>query len=57
MRFGNKYALVRFRGPNLQLDLGDMRSANSLFELIGCGGTLQVHVAGTKRPIHYLVDF
>ena len=55
-RFGSKYALVHFRGSYLEADLGDMRSANSLFGLIGRGGTLRLHVPSTKFPIHYLVD-
>ena len=33
-----------------------MRPANSLFELIGRGGTLRLHVHSAKLPIHYLVD-
>ena len=43
-------------GPYLEVDLGDMRATNSLFELIGCGGTLRLHVPSTKFSIHYLVD-
>ena len=38
-RFGNKYALVHFRGSYFEFDLEDVRPANSLFGIIGCGGT------------------
>ena len=55
-RFGNKYASVRFTGSYFEVDLGDMRSTNSLFELIACSGTLRLHIPRTKSPIHYLVD-
>ena len=33
-----------------------MRPTNSLFGIIGCGGTLTIHVPHTKFPIRYLVD-
>ena len=36
-RFGGNYALVHFRGSYLEVNLGDMRSTNRLFHLIGCG--------------------
>ena len=54
-RFGNKYALVHFRGSYFEVDLEDMRSANSVFGSIGCDGALILHVPHTKFPIHYLV--
>ena len=34
-RFGNKYALVHFRGAYLEVGLGDMRSGNRLFGVLG----------------------
>ena len=52
-RFGDKYDLVRFRGSYLEADIDDMRSANSLFELIGRDGSLQLHVPSAKFPIRY----
>jgi len=55
-RFGYKYALVHFRASYFEVDLEDMRTADSLFGIIGCGGTLTLHVPHTKSPIHYLVD-
>ena len=55
-RFGGKYALVHFMESYLEVDLGDMRSTNSLFELIGRGGELRLHVPSTKSAIHYMVD-
>ena len=36
--------------------MGDMRSPNSLFGLIGRGGAFRLHVPSTKLPIHYMVD-
>ena len=54
-RFWNKYALVHFRWSYFEVGLGDMRPANSLFGVIGCGGTLTLHIPHTKFPIHYLV--
>ena len=53
-RFGNRYALVHFRWPYFEVDLGDMRSSDSLFVIIGCGGALTLHIPSTKFPIHYL---
>ena len=55
-RFVGKYAMDRFMGSYLEVDLGDMRPTNSLFELIGRDGTLCLHVQSTKFPIRYLVD-
>ena len=58
-RFGGKYALVHFRGSYFEVDLCDMRPANSpnsLFDLIGRDGALKLHVHSTMCPIHYLVD-
>ena len=55
-RFGNKYALVHFRGSYLEVHLGDMRSTNSLFGLIGGDGTLRLRVPSINPPIHYMVD-
>ena len=55
-RFVGKYALVPIRGPYFEVDLGDMRSANSLFDTIGGDGTLKLHIPSTKSAIHYLVD-
>ena len=54
--FGDKYALFQFRGSYLAVDIDDMRPENSLFELIGRDGELQLHVPSEKFPIHYLVD-
>ena len=33
-----------------------MRSTNRLFEILGSGGELQLHLPSTKFPIHYMVD-
>ena len=49
-------ALVRFTGSYFEVGVGDMRAANSLFDLIGRGGTLKLHVPNTDPPIRYLVD-
>ena len=35
--------------------MGDMRSENSLFGVIGRDGELRLHVPSTQFPIHYLV--
>ena len=43
-RFGEKYAVAHFRGSYFEADLDDMRTANSLFDIIGCGGALMLHV-------------
>ena len=43
-RFGDKYALVHFRRSYFEVYLYDMRSANSLFVIVGCDGTLTLHV-------------
>ena len=50
-----KYASARFKGSYLDVDLGDMRPANSLYELIRRGGTLRLHVPTANFPIEYLV--
>ena len=54
-RFGDKYALVHFRGPYFEVDLEDMRPARSLFGIIGCDGTLTLHVTLAKSTINYLL--
>ena len=51
-RFGNKYAIVHFRWSYFEADLYDMRSANSLLDIVGCDGTLTLHAPHTKFPIH-----
>ena len=33
-----------------------MRSTNSLFDIVGCDGTLTLHVPRAKFTIHYLAD-
>ena len=43
-------------GSYFEVDMGDMRSANSLFDLIWRDGTLRLHIPSEKPPIHYLVD-
>ena len=43
-RFGNKYEFVHFSGPYFEVDIDDMRSANSLVGAIGCDGTLTLHI-------------
>ena len=53
-RFGVKYALGRFRLSYLEADIGDMRPANRLFELLGRDWALQLHVPSAKFPVHYL---
>ena len=52
----NKYALVRFRGSYVEVDIDDMGSANRLLGIIGRDGALQLHVPSTKFPTHYLFD-
>ena len=49
-RFGNKYALVHFRGSYFEVDLDDMRAADSLFGIIGFDGTLTLQIPHTKFP-------
>ena len=55
-RYGNTYALVHFRGAYLEASLDDMKSADRILDVLGCDGTLQLHLANTKFPLHYLVD-
>ena len=50
-----KYAIVHFIGPNLEVDIEDMRPANRLFRILGRDGTLQLHIPSTKSPIHCMV--
>ena len=40
-----KYAPVHFTWTYLEVDIGDMRPANRLFEILGRDGTLQLHVS------------
>ena len=54
-RFWDKYALVHSSGSYLEVDIGDMRSANRLWGIIGRDGALQLHVPSTEFPIHYPV--
>ena len=54
--FWGKYELVRFRGSYFEVDLGDMRPANSVFGTIGRDGALTLHIPSTKSPVHYLAD-
>ena len=51
---GGGYALVHFMGSRMEVNLGDMHSAKSLFELIGCDGALRLHVQSAKFRIHYM---
>ena len=55
MRFGNKYALVHFLGAYLEVDPGDMRSANRLLDVLGCDGISHLHLPSTKFAIRYFV--
>ena len=48
-------ALVHFRGPYLEVDLGDMRPANRPLAVIGFDGALRLHLTIGKLPIRYLV--
>ena len=48
--------MVRFRGSYFEVDLGDMRPANSLPWIIGRGGALRLHIQSAKFQIHYMVD-
>ena len=54
-RFGNKYALVHFRWSYPEVDLEDMRSANSLFGIIGCDGTLTLQVPHTRNSQYVIL--
>ena len=45
-----QYALVRFRVPYLEVDIGDFHSANRLFAILDLGGDLRMHIASTKFP-------
>ena len=54
-RYGDTYALVHFRGAYLEVSLDDMRSTDKILEVLGCDGTLQLHLANTKFPLRYLV--
>ena len=56
MRFGRKYAMVHLRAPYLEVDMDDMRSDDRFSGILGRVGDVQLHVASTKSPIHYLVD-
>ena len=53
--FGNKYALVHFRGSYFEVDLEGARPANTLFRIIGCGGALTLHVPHTRRNLQYII--
>ena len=55
-RYGDTYALVHFRGAYLEVSLDDMKSTDRILDVLGCDGTLQLHLANTKFPLHYLVD-
>ena len=55
-RYGNQYALVHFRGSYLEVALGDLKSTGKVLEVLGCDGTLKLHVGSAKFPIRYLVD-
>merc|ERR1712112_36235 len=54
-RYGNAYALVHFRGSYLEVSLDDMRPTGKILEVLGCDGTLQLHLANAKFPLRYLV--
>ena len=53
-RFGNKYELVHARWSYFEVDLEDMCSTSSLFDIVGFDGTLTLHVPRAKFPIRYL---
>ena len=53
--FGGKYALVHIRGSYSEVDLAEMRTENRILDVIGCDGTLQLHLTGGKCPLHYFV--
>ena len=49
------YAIVRFRGAYVEVDLDDMRPKDRLLEVLGRDGELRLHLPSTKSPIHYMV--
>ena len=49
-RYGNAYALAHFRGSYLEALLEDLKSKGRVLDVLGCGGTLQLHVASTEFP-------
>ena len=55
-RYGNQYALAHFRGSYLGVAMGALKSTDKVLDVLGCDGTLQLHVGSTKFPLHYLVD-
>merc|ERR1712112_27697 len=55
-RYGNQYDLVHFMGSYLEVAMGDLKSTGKVLDVLGCGGTLHLHVGSTKFPLHYLVD-
>ena len=44
-----------FPGSYLDVDLGDTLSVNRILDVIGCDGTLQLHLPSAKSPLRYLV--
>ena len=44
-RFGREGDLVYFSGTSFGVDLNDLRSANHIFDAIGCDGALRLHLA------------
>ena len=50
-RYGSTYALVHFRGAYLEASLGDMKSTDRILDVLGCDGTLQLHLANTKFSV------
>ena len=54
-RFRNKYDLVHFMGPYMEVDLYDMPATNRVIEVIDCDWTLQVHLPNATSPLRFLV--
>ena len=48
MRFGRKGDLIYHRGNSIEVDIGDFRSDNRAFEVLGCDGALHLHFGGNK---------
>ena len=47
------YALIRFRGSYLEVDLDGMRSENQILDVIGGDCTLQLHLP--RENEHYVI--
>ena len=56
VRFRRNGDLIYFRRNSIEVDLNDLRPENKIFDVIGFGGPLHVHLSKTKSHTRYLVD-